>query len=95
MSSGRRAGHPPEATRGAAASIPEYVKGARVDLFRFLDTGLSAKVQSGVHAMAVDEQRCEFSCDQMGCARRYNTNVVYRCTCGCRRRVSAVRISAL
>jgi len=40
--------------------IPEYVKGARVDLFRFVDTALSAKVQNGFHAMALDEQRCDF-----------------------------------
>jgi len=40
--------------------IPEYIKGARADLFRFVDTALSAKVQNGFHAMAIDEQRCDF-----------------------------------
>jgi uncharacterized protein (DUF2235 family) len=40
--------------------IPEYVKGARVDLFRFVDTALSSTVQSGFHAMALDEQRADF-----------------------------------
>jgi uncharacterized protein (DUF2235 family) len=40
--------------------IPEYVKGARADLFRFVDTGLSNKVALGFHAMALDEQRCDF-----------------------------------
>jgi uncharacterized protein (DUF2235 family) len=41
--------------------IPEYVKGARADLFRFVDTDLSAKVEAGFHAMALDEQRSDFT----------------------------------
>ena len=40
--------------------IPEYVQGARADLFRFVDADLSAKVKFGFHAMALDEQRCDF-----------------------------------
>jgi hypothetical protein len=40
--------------------IPGYVKGQRVDVFRFVDTSLSENVENGVHAMALDEQRCDF-----------------------------------
>lgn len=40
--------------------IPEYVKGARADVFRFVDTALSPKVARGFHAMAIDELRMDF-----------------------------------
>jgi uncharacterized protein (DUF2235 family) len=40
--------------------IPTYVKGARADVFRFVDTALSATVARGIHAMAVDELRIDF-----------------------------------
>ena len=40
--------------------IPDYVKGARTDLFRFTDTTLSESVQLGFHALALDEQRIDF-----------------------------------
>ena len=40
--------------------IPTYVKGARADVFRFVDTALSPKVERGFHAMAVDELRADF-----------------------------------
>jgi uncharacterized protein (DUF2235 family) len=46
-----------------ALGIPEYnIKtDARVDSFQFCDTKLSPKVHSGLHAIAVDEQRGDFS----------------------------------
>lgn len=40
--------------------IPEYVKGARADVFRFVDAALSPKVEQGLHAMAIDELRVDF-----------------------------------
>jgi uncharacterized protein (DUF2235 family) len=40
--------------------IPEYVKGERVDVLRFVDTALSPKVSNGFHAMSVDELRRDF-----------------------------------
>jgi uncharacterized protein (DUF2235 family) len=44
--------------------IPTYVRGARADVFRFVDTSLSAKVNRGIHAMAVDELRADFPVTQ-------------------------------
>jgi hypothetical protein len=40
--------------------IPAYVKGARADFFRFVDTALSSKVRRGFHAMSLDELRKDF-----------------------------------
>jgi uncharacterized protein (DUF2235 family) len=45
-----------------ALGIPEFtVKLERVDSFQFADTRLSAKVHHGLHAVAVDEQRADFT----------------------------------
>jgi uncharacterized protein (DUF2235 family) len=40
--------------------IPEYVGDKRFDVFRFVDTKLSDKVEYGFHAMAIDEMRRDF-----------------------------------
>ncbi|HEY7642814.1 MAG TPA: DUF2235 domain-containing protein [Steroidobacteraceae bacterium] len=40
--------------------IPAYAADKRYDVFRFVDTRLSNKVQNGFHAMAVDELRADF-----------------------------------
>ncbi len=40
--------------------VPNYVKGSRKDFFSFVDTKLSRAVESGFHAMALDEQRRDF-----------------------------------
>ena len=40
--------------------IPAYAADRRFDVFRFVDTKLSNKVQHGFHAMAVDELRGDF-----------------------------------
>jgi uncharacterized protein (DUF2235 family) len=40
--------------------IPAYAGDKRYDVFRFVDTKLSNKVQNGFHAMAVDELRGDF-----------------------------------
>ena len=40
--------------------IPAYAGDKRYDVFRFVDTKLSTKVQNGFHAMAVDELRLDF-----------------------------------
>jgi uncharacterized protein (DUF2235 family) len=40
--------------------IPEYVRGARADILRFVDTDLSKKVVFGLHAMSIDELRADF-----------------------------------
>jgi hypothetical protein len=40
--------------------IPVYHAGASIDLFRFCDTALSADIDLGVHAVALDEQRKPF-----------------------------------
>jgi uncharacterized protein (DUF2235 family) len=40
--------------------IPAYAGDKRYDVFRFVDTKLSDKVQNGFHAMAVDELRGDF-----------------------------------
>ncbi len=42
--------------------IPEFtLKEGRVDAFQFADTALSRKVARGLHAVAVDEQRGDFT----------------------------------
>ena len=40
--------------------IPAYAADKRFDVFRFVDTRLSNKVQNGFHAVAVDELRGDF-----------------------------------
>lgn len=40
--------------------IPAYAADGRFDVFRFVNTTLSDKVQHGFHAMAVDELRADF-----------------------------------
>ena len=40
--------------------IPKYVGDKRFDVFRFVDTALSNKVEFGFHAMAIDEVRIDF-----------------------------------
>jgi uncharacterized protein (DUF2235 family) len=45
-----------------ALGIPEFtVNEARVDTFQFADTKLSTAVRHGIHAVAVDEQRADFT----------------------------------
>ena len=44
-----------------ALGIPRYVGDSRTDAFRFCDTGLSRKVHLGLHAVALDEQRVDFT----------------------------------
>lgn len=45
-----------------ALGIPAYVRGdERVDMFRFADTTLSARVNRAFHAVAVDERRVDFT----------------------------------
>jgi uncharacterized protein (DUF2235 family) len=43
-----------------ALGIPRFKGNGRVDAFRFCDTKLSKKVIRGFHAVALDEQRCDF-----------------------------------
>ena len=44
-----------------AMGFPDYAAGGeRVDAFKFADTQLSAKVQHGFHAVALDERRSDF-----------------------------------
>ena len=43
-----------------ALGIPIFKGNGRVDAFRFCNTKLSKKVIKGFHALAVDEQRCDF-----------------------------------
>ena len=40
--------------------IPEYAGGRRIDVFRFVDSDLSDKVEYGFHAMAINEMRGDF-----------------------------------
>jgi len=40
--------------------IPEYAGDKRMDVFRFVDTKLSDRVERGFHAMAIDEMRRDF-----------------------------------
>lgn len=45
-----------------AMGIPEYAgNGQRLDAFRFVDTALSPKVARGLHALALDERREDFT----------------------------------
>lgn len=45
-----------------AMGIPVYGdENTRMDLFRFADTDLSAKVKNGFHALAIDEHRADFA----------------------------------
>jgi hypothetical protein len=44
-----------------AMGVPNYRKDARVDAFQFTDTRLSEKVSYGFHAVALDEQRVDFT----------------------------------
>ena len=41
--------------------IPDYKKNARLDEFKFANTQLSTKVAGGFHAVALDEQRVDFT----------------------------------
>jgi uncharacterized protein (DUF2235 family) len=40
--------------------IPEYIKGERSDILRFVDSSLNPKVKRGFHGMSVDEMRADF-----------------------------------
>jgi glutathione S-transferase len=44
--------------------VPLYLSDKRYDVFQFTDTKLSDKVESGFHAMAVDELRLDFPVTQ-------------------------------
>jgi uncharacterized protein (DUF2235 family) len=45
-----------------ALGIPQYAaERERLDLFRFADTRLNAKVRRGLHCIAIDEQRADFT----------------------------------
>lgn len=44
-----------------AMGLPEYSNGERVDAFKFTDNKLSTKVSNGFHAIALDEQRHDFT----------------------------------
>jgi uncharacterized protein (DUF2235 family) len=45
-----------------ALGIPQYhAECQRLDLFRFADTSLNAKVRRGLHCIAIDEQRADFT----------------------------------
>jgi uncharacterized protein (DUF2235 family) len=44
-----------------ALGLPLYIKDARADAFKFTDTRLSDKVENGFHAIALDEQRKDFT----------------------------------
>lgn len=44
-----------------ALGIPEYYKDKRMDLFKFADNVLNQKVHYGFHAVALDEQREDFT----------------------------------
>jgi uncharacterized protein (DUF2235 family) len=44
-----------------ALGLPTYMDHQRVDVFRFTDTRLSPKVERGFHAIALDEQRLDFT----------------------------------
>src|SRR5258706_4784869 len=44
-----------------ALGLPLYIKDARADAFKFTDTHLSDKVENGFHAIALDEQRKDFT----------------------------------
>lgn len=44
-----------------ALGLPQYMNDRRTDAFRFTDTRLSPKVENGFHAVALDEQRIDFT----------------------------------
>ncbi|HWH78287.1 MAG TPA: DUF2235 domain-containing protein [Candidatus Binatus sp.] len=44
-----------------ALGLPLYMKDSRADAFKFTDTRLSPKVENGFHAIALDEQRKDFT----------------------------------
>jgi uncharacterized protein (DUF2235 family) len=44
--------------------VPDYITGARRDLFSFIDNKLSPMVDSAFHAMALDEMRRDFPIDR-------------------------------
>lgn len=44
-----------------AMGLPRYIKDERADAFRFTDTRLSPNVVNGFHAIALDEQRIDFT----------------------------------
>ncbi|MEW6677647.1 MAG: DUF2235 domain-containing protein [Pseudomonadota bacterium] len=44
-----------------ALGLPSYEQDTRIDAFRFSDNRLSDKVEWGFHALALDEQRLDFS----------------------------------
>lgn len=44
-----------------ALGIPQYIDDKRVDAFKFTDARLSARVERGFHAIALDEQRIDFT----------------------------------
>lgn len=44
-----------------AMGLPQHIKDSRTDAFRFTDTRLSSKVEHGFHAVALDEQRVDFT----------------------------------
>jgi len=44
-----------------ALGLPDYVGGERVDTYGFTNTSLSERVEHGLHAIALDEQRIDFT----------------------------------
>jgi uncharacterized protein (DUF2235 family) len=44
-----------------ALGLPRYYRDRRADAFRFTNTRLSSKVEKGFHAVALDEQRLDFT----------------------------------
>jgi len=44
-----------------ALGLPDYKKNARLDKFKFANTRLGTKVAKGFHAVALDEQRVDFT----------------------------------
>jgi uncharacterized protein (DUF2235 family) len=44
-----------------AMGLPKYHHDSRADAFRFTNTSLSPKVENGFHAVALDEQRIDFT----------------------------------
>lgn len=52
-----------------AMGLPRYIEDERADAFKFTDTRLNPNVANGFHAIALDEQRKDFTptlCDQAG-----------------------------
>jgi len=44
-----------------ALGFPRYYKDSRADVFEFANTQLSPKVENGIHAVSLDEQRVDFT----------------------------------